>query len=78
MNHVQSFTDLHDGCCATQAACSSQGELCFFCSFVKEHAAGSQQNSNTSMQNLREICEQALTAAGLHITLGGSLWDAYR
>ncbi|DBA73744.1 TPA: hypothetical protein ACH3X2_009718 [Trebouxia sp. C0005] len=49
-----------------------------YINFVKEHAAGSQQNSNTSMQNLREICEQALTAAGLHITLGGSLWDAYR
>ena len=54
------------------------GELYFYCSSVKEHAAGSQQNSNTSMQNLREVCEQALTAAGLHITLGGSLWDAYR
>ena len=54
------------------------GELYLHCSFVKEHAAGSQQNSNTSMQNLREVCEQALTAAGLHITLGGSLWDTYR
>ncbi len=30
------------------------------------------------MQNLREVCEQALTAAGLHITLGASLWDTYR
>lgn len=56
----------------------SKGEFYLYCSFVKEHAAGSQQNSNNSMLNLREVCEQALTAAGLHITLGGSLWDAYR
>lgn len=35
-------------------------------------------SSGSSLQHFRDVCEQALTAAGLHITLGASLWNTYR
>ncbi|KAL3153941.1 hypothetical protein ABBQ32_013502 [Trebouxia sp. C0010 RCD-2024] len=35
-------------------------------------------DGDSSVQHFREVCEQALTAAGLHITLGASLWNTYR
>ena len=30
------------------------------------------------IQNCRDVCERAVGAAGLHVSLGSLLWDAYR
>ena len=46
------------------------------CRFVKDHLNDNQIPKG--MEQLRETCENSLTAAGLHITLGHLLWNAYR
>lgn len=37
-----------------------------------------QARSTAGLKRLRDLCEAALVAAGLHITEAGKLWGAYR
>ena len=47
------------------------------CSFAKG-LVSTDSNDSTSLKRFRDVCEQALTAAGLHITSGSTLWNTYR
>ncbi|CAG7734522.1 unnamed protein product [Allacma fusca] len=38
----------------------------------------SQMGEENGMEKCREICERALAVAGLHVSLGSLIWDAYR
>ncbi|XP_034948650.1 squamous cell carcinoma antigen recognized by T-cells 3 [Chelonus insularis] len=39
---------------------------------------GSVASSGTSMNSVRDLFERALTSAGLHVTKGAIIWEAYR
>lgn len=48
------------------------------CRFVQEFNAEVQQRSSEGVKKFRELCEAALTAAGLHFAEGPRLWAIYR
>lgn len=37
-----------------------------------------QARSSEGLQKMRDACERALTAGGLHMAEGGRLWEIYR
>lgn len=48
------------------------------CRFARDFEPEVQARSTAGLKRLRDLCEAALVAAGLHITEAGKLWGAYR
>ena len=46
--------------------------------FAKELDPEVSARSPEGLARMRELCERALTAGGLHVAEGGRLWGAYR
>ena len=48
------------------------------CSYLFTSDEEIKDGTETGRQRLRDVAERALTSAGLHVTRGHLLWDAYR
>ncbi len=48
------------------------------CRIVKELDSDIQSFTASGLQAMRALCEEAITAAGLHVTQGGKLWELFR
>ena len=46
--------------------------------FLNEHDAEVKTGSTAGKEKIESVGERALTAAGLHLSEGGKLWQAYR
>ncbi|WOG84291.1 hypothetical protein DCAR_0103474 [Daucus carota subsp. sativus] len=51
---------------------------CDYIKFVQDYDPFVREGSPTGISKLRNLFERALTAAGLHITEGFKIWEAYR
>jgi len=54
------------------------GVLWVLCRFAAETDPAVRGRTAAGITKMRELCEAALTAAGLHATEGGKLWSQYR
>lgn len=64
----------HFWCCPSLQPTEAGNML--LCRFAKDHICNAQEGKG--LEQFREVCESGLTAAGLHITQGHLLWNAYR
>jgi hypothetical protein len=46
--------------------------------FVRDLNTAVQERSQAGLEQMREVCECALTAGGLHVSAGSRLWNIYR
>lgn len=46
--------------------------------FVEDQDVNVAQCSEEGLTKMRNLCERALSAAGLHVTEGAKIWEAYR
>jgi hypothetical protein len=44
---------------------------------VRDFNADVAQRSEQGLADMRDACERALSAGGLHVTQGARLWDVY-
>ncbi|XP_012568351.1 uncharacterized protein [Cicer arietinum] len=51
---------------------------CDYLNFVQEFDPMVHQSSPTGISKARDLFERALTAAGLHVTQGSKIWEAYK
>ncbi|KAI3863457.1 hypothetical protein MKX03_005922 [Papaver bracteatum] len=51
---------------------------CDYLKYVEEHDPAVQDFSPEGLSKMRNLYERALTAAGLHVTEGKKIWEAYR
>ncbi|KAI3936901.1 hypothetical protein MKW92_024138 [Papaver armeniacum] len=51
---------------------------CDYLKYVEEHDSAVQDFSPEGLSKMRNLYERALTAAGLHVTEGKKIWEAYR
>ena len=51
---------------------------CDYLNFVQEHEPSVRECSPAGVLKARNLFERALTAAGLHVTEGYKIWEAYR
>ncbi|GKV31604.1 hypothetical protein SLEP1_g40281 [Rubroshorea leprosula] len=51
---------------------------CDYLNFVREHDPSVRDYSPNGISKARHLFERAITAAGLHVTQGNKIWDAYR
>lgn len=48
------------------------------CRLAKELDPEVSARAPEGLARLRDLCERALTAGGLHVSAGSQLWEAYR
>lgn len=48
------------------------------CRFVGELDPEVVARAPAGLARMRDLCERALTAGGLHVTEGGKIWEVYR
>ena len=51
---------------------------CDYLNFVQEHEPSVRECSPAGVLKARNLFERALTAAGLHVTEGYKIWEAYK
>ncbi|GAB2283950.1 hypothetical protein Dimus_018431 [Dionaea muscipula] len=51
---------------------------CDYLSFVQEYDSSVKQCSSLGVSKVRSLFERAITAAGLHLTEGSKIWEAYK
>ncbi|GAB2236082.1 hypothetical protein Droror1_Dr00027817 [Drosera rotundifolia] len=51
---------------------------CDYLNFVRDYDSSVRQCSSMGVSKARNLFERAITAAGLHLTDGSKIWDAYR
>lgn len=51
---------------------------CDYINFVQEHDREVSQCTPAGILKMRDLFERALTAAGLHVSDGSKIWEAYR
>lgn len=51
---------------------------CDYVNFVQEHDPSISECSPAGISKARNLFERAVTAAGLHVSEGNKIWEAYR